>query len=122
MKVAGQLTTHVLDTRSGRPAAGLHYTLFRYVDGFASVRRLTGEGVTGADGRCEKPLLQGDDFQSGEYCLEFDAEEYFRRVADEEIDRFLGVVSLNFRVTDPYSHYHIPLILSPFGYSTYRGS
>ena len=118
----GQLTTHVLDTRSGKPARGIAYVLHFLPSGFGEAREVIASGVTDADGRADGPILQGKGLKPGEYCLEFDAQGYFRATAEGPVDPFLGVVALNFRVTDPNQRYHVPLILSPFGYSTYRGS
>ncbi len=118
----GRLTTHALDTRSGKPASGLGFVLFQHLDGFRSAREEVARGVTGPDGRPASPMLEGDRLAAGAYCLEFDAEAYFKLDRSVPVDPFLGIVALNFQVSDPDSHYHVPLILSPFGYSTYRGS
>jgi 5-hydroxyisourate hydrolase len=113
------LTTHVLDTAAGRPAAGVLVELFRVDDGaepLASAR-------TNADGRCDEPLLQGSDFQRGEYELVFHAGEYFDgQFGPLETLRFLNRVVIRFGVADASEHYHVPLLLSPYAYSTYRGS
>ena len=118
-KDMGALTTHVLDTSAGRPAAGVRVELFRDHRG--------GEPVAGsetnADGRCVAPLLQGDALRSGEYELVFHAGDYFRASGIAVTDPpFLDRVVIRFGVADPSRHYHIPLLLSPYGYSTYRGS
>jgi 5-hydroxyisourate hydrolase len=109
------LTTHVLDTAHGKPAAGLRLCLY-------SERRLIFTGVTNADGRC--PGLLGDaPLECGRYHLEFAVADYFRSVGVELPDPpFLDVVTIHFGVADPASHYHVPLLVSPFSYSTYRGS
>jgi 5-hydroxyisourate hydrolase len=120
--VPGQLTTHVLDTSSGSPAGGLRFTLFRFQTGFASHRNAIAEGVTGSNGRSPGPILADRKMVAGAYCLEFDAESYFKAVRQDPVEGFLGLVPINFRIIDPETHYHVPLILSPFGYSTYRGS
>jgi len=109
----GRLTTHVLDTASGRPAAGVSITLARCSD---PARELA-SAVTNADGRCDAPLLEGADFTAGDYQLAFAAGDYFGAGAD-----FLGTVVIRFHVSDPDQHYHVPLLLSPYGYTTYRGS
>jgi 5-hydroxyisourate hydrolase len=115
----GGLTTHVLDTASGRPAAGVRIELFRLPDAdtpLASVR-------TNADGRCDGPLLEGADFQPGEYQLVFQAGEYFdARDGAGQALRFLDQVVIRFGVSNAAEHYHVPLLLAPYGYSTYRGS
>jgi 5-hydroxyisourate hydrolase len=115
----GALTTHVLDTSAGRPAAGVRVELFRdHLDG----ERLAAS-ETNADGRCAAPLLQGAALRSGEYELVFHAGEYFRANGIAVTDPpFLDRVVIRFGVADPSRHYHVPLLLSPYGYSTYRGS
>lgn len=107
--MSGRLTTHVLDTQHGRPAAGLLIALF------SNGARLK-EIVTNADGRAEAPLLAGDAMQAGEYELQFHVGEYFG------VRDFLDVVPVRFRISDPAAHYHVPLLCTPWAYSTYRGS
>lgn len=116
----GRLTTHVLDTALGSPGQGIRIEVFR-LD--AGERTSIGEVVTNDDGRCDAPILEGDAFSVGEYELVFHAGDYLRRrgvAADEP--RFLDVIPLRFGVADASQHYHVPLLLSPYGYSTYRGS
>ena len=116
----GRLTTHVLDTARGRPAAGVRVELFR-LEGERR-ERLT-SAVTNADGRCDAPLLQGADLKPGQYELLFHAGDYFAAAdAAQPSPRFLDVVPIRFGVADPDGNYHVPLVASPFGYSTYRGS
>lgn len=116
----GRLTTHVLDTALGRPAAGLALRLFAMEP--AGLRLLT-ERRTNADGRCDAPLLEGAALVAGRYLLEFDAGDYLRASgAALPEPAFLDVVPIAFGVADAAAHYHVPLLLSPFGYSTYRGS
>lgn len=114
----GRLTTHVLDTASGRPAAGLRI-LLKILD------RPSGppvEGVTNADGRLDKPLLEGDAFRPGCYELLFHVGDYFRARGVSLADpAFLDIVPIRFGIADD-AHYHVPLLVSPYGYSTYRGS
>lgn len=109
----GRLTTHVLDTANGRPAAGLRLSLCR----LEGERR---EGLidctTNADGRCDAPLLEGEALQAGGYELVFQVGAYFGEAS------FLDDVPVRFRVADPAQHYHVPLLVSPYGYTTYRGS
>lgn len=116
----GYLTTHVLDTAQGRPGEGIRIEVLR-VEGETRTRLKS--VVTNDDGRCDGPILEGDDFVTGEYELVFHAGDYLRRqgvTASEP--RFLDVIPLRFGVADAEAHYHVPLLLSPYGYSTYRGS
>ncbi len=116
----GRLTTHVLDTALGRPAAGLALRLYR-LDG--DDRRLLCSAVTNDDGRTDRPLLEGDEFGIGAYEIEFEAGAYHRSVGMERADTpFLDTVPVRFGISEPGANYHVPLLLSPFGYSTYRGS
>ncbi len=107
----GRLTTHVLDTALGKPANGMRVELHR-LDGKPA--RIT-EAVTNADGRCDAPLLDGTTFRTGIYELRFHAGAYLKTT------QFLDLIPIRFTITDD-RHYHVPLLLSPFGYSTYRGS
>ena len=116
----GRLTTHVLDTASGVPAAGLPFTLSR-LDG--EQRTLLLSGTTNADGRFDRPLLENDALTSGVYELAFWCADYFRARSTELPDPpFLDRISLCFGVADATGHYHVPLLVSPWSYSTYRGS
>jgi 5-hydroxyisourate hydrolase len=112
----GRLTTHVLDTASGRPAAGLTVELFR----LGSEVRVA-VAVTNSEGRLDKPLAEGAAFPGGTYELRFHAGDYLRRATRLPDPPFLDVVPIRFGVSAGES-YHVPLILSPFGYATYRGS
>jgi 5-hydroxyisourate hydrolase len=115
----GRLTTHVLDTASGKPAAGIRIELY-CVSG-NSHRKVT-EAVTNADGRCDAPLLEGKAFQPGQYELVFFAGDYLRGAGATLPDPlFLDQIPIRFGVAED-RHYHVPLLLSPYGYSTYRGS
>lgn len=116
----GKLTTHVLDTAHGCPGAALKVDLYA-LDGDA--RRLIKTVQTNDDGRCDAPLLDGDTFSTGEYELVFHAGDYFaaRGVTVPE-PRFVDRVVLRFGIADASSHYHVPLLVSPWSYSTYRGS
>ena len=111
----GRLSTHVLDTAHGRPAAGMEYALLR--DG-----EVLAQGVTDADGRAAAPLLEGESFRTGAYRLVFQVAAYFRAqgVALPE-PPFLDEVTLCFGLGED-RHYHVPLLVSPYGYTTYRGS
>jgi 5-hydroxyisourate hydrolase len=113
----GRLTTHVLDTASGTPAAGVRVVLRR--DGEPAVLV---EGATNSDGRIDKPLLEGAAFKTGRYELTFHVGDYFRGKGTKLADpAFLDVVPLRFSIAED-AHYHVPLLVSPYGYSTYRGS
>jgi 5-hydroxyisourate hydrolase len=113
------LTTHVLDTARGRPAAGLHIQLFR-LDPAHGGRNLLKEVRTNADGRTDAPLL--GELERGFYEILFDVGGYFVRGDETPNPPFLGRVPVRFGVADPSSHYHVPLLVSPWSYSTYRGS
>ena len=117
---AGRLTTHVLDAARGCPAAGLTIELFR-LDGEA--RALVSSAQTNADGRTDQPMLQGDALQPGTYELVFHAGDYLSAAGSAlpEIP-FLDRVPIRFGMADAAAHYHVPLLLSPYAYSTYRGS
>ena len=116
----GQLTTHILDIMSGKPAAGVKVELFA-VDGDG--RELLAMAVTNQDGRCEKPLLADSAFGAGTYELVFHVGDYFAAGgAAESEPPFLDVVPVRFSVADAERNYHVPLLVSAYGYSTYRGS
>lgn len=116
----GRLTTHVLDTSSGRPAADLSLQLWR-IEG--SQARLLTECKTNADGRCDTPLLEGVTMASGVYQLNFAVGDYFlARGISLPPPSFLDDVVIRFGISTPDQHYHVPLLVSPYGYSTYRGS
>lgn len=115
----GKLTSHVLDTTHGCPGAGIALTLYR-LEG--EQRRLLCELQTNADGRCDEPLLQGESLLAGVYELHFKVGDYYRRRGVELPEpAFLDVVVLRVGLTGA-GHYHVPLLVSPYGYSTYRGS
>ena len=116
----GFLTTHVLDTMNGCPAAGMRVALYR-LDG--DTPQLLRELTLDDDGRAGGPLLEGDAFQVGRYRLAFEVGAYFRaRGAALPEPEFLDRVPLDFGIADATSHYHVPLLASPWSYSTYRGS
>ena len=117
----GRLTTHVLDTASGLPAADLDITLWK-LDPDGNRRRLS-DHRTNSDGRVDRPILEGESFAPGIYELVFAVGDYFRRrglVLDDPA--FLDEVPLRFGVAEGLGHLHVPLLVAPFGYSTYRGS
>ena len=116
----GYLTTHVLDTARGVPASGIRIALYR-VSG--NSHKMIAEAVTKSDGRTDAPILPKEKFKSGEYELIFFAGEYLDACGvPAENPRFLSTIPIRFGISDAESHYHVPLLLSPFGYSTYRGS
>lgn len=115
----GRLTTHVLDTATGKPGAGIAVTVFR-LDG---ERREVARTVTNHDGRCDQPLLEGAALQAGRYEIVFAAGDYFRARGETLAEPlFVDEVVLRFGVSAPDQHYHVPLLVSPWSYSTYRGS
>jgi 5-hydroxyisourate hydrolase len=115
----GRLTTHVLDTSAGCPSEGVQVELFDT----EPARNLLAEGRTNRDGRLDSALLEGEAFVGGEYELVFHAGDYFKTQADgEATPNFLDRVVIRFHVSDPEQHYHVPLLLSPYSYTTYRGS
>ena len=116
----GRLSTHVLDTARGRPAAGVKITLFR-ISGPS--HRKVKDVVTNADGRTDSPMLEGADLTPGTYELVFSAGDYLRASGQAGAGvLFLDEIPIRFGVPDAGQHYHVPLLLSPFGYSTYRGA
>lgn len=116
----GKLTTHVLDTARGKPAAGVKIALYR-ISGQS--HRKIAETVTNDDGRTDAPMLMGDKLTPGSYELVFFAGDYLRATGqggDEPL--FLDQIPIRFGIADAGAHYHVPLLISPFAYSTYRGS
>lgn len=114
----GRLTTHILDTAAGAPAAGVAIRLFA----LQGDRELCASAVTNSDGRTDRPLLEDEAMSGGEYELEFDIGAYFRAQRSElEEPMFLNTVVIRFTVRAG-EHYHVPLLVSPWSYSTYRGS
>ncbi len=113
----GRLTVHALDTALGQPAAGLPLSLYR-IDA-AGTRSLIGTWRTNADGRCDAPLLAGPAVLPGIHEVVFDVAAWRGSGGDPG---FYDLIPIRFRVVDPTSHYHIPLLVSPYGYTTYRGS
>jgi len=117
--MAGWLSTHVLDTANGRPAAGMSIELYR-LDG--EKRLLVADAMTNHDGRTDQPILPEESFETGVYELVFHAGAYLDGLGVNDGEpRFLDVVPIRFGMNEQ-AHYHVPLLLSPFGYSTYRGS
>lgn len=116
----GQLTTHVLDTAHGKPAAGMKVDLCKFErEGTAVLKTV----VTNADGRVDLPLLDATEIAVGMYELVFHVGDYFAHISgDSAKPRFLDQVPVRFGISDRHAHYHIPLLVSRFAYSTYRGS
>ena len=110
--MSGRLTTHVLDTARGRPAAGIPVELAR-LDG--DRREVLRTLHTNADGRTDKPLISGEPLRIGAYELTFKVGSYFR-------SGFLDEIPIRFGIAEPEGHYHVPLLVSPWSYTTYRGS
>lgn len=116
---AGYLTTHVLDTSRGVPASGMAIDLYRLDDGRTLVRSM----ITDSDGRTDGPILPAEEFATGTYELVFHAGEYLdANGTPPEDPRFLDEIPIRFGISDASAHYHVPLLISPFGYATYRGS
>ncbi|KRE00262.1 5-hydroxyisourate hydrolase [Bosea sp. Root381] len=114
------LTTHILDTHGGVPAAGVAVTLRSVTDGARETLKQT---ATNADGRTDAPLLKPEETQAGIYEIDFAIGAYFRKRGVELADpAFLDIVTVRFGIADTDRHYHVPLLASPFGYTTYRGS
>ncbi len=115
-----RVTTHVLDTAHGVPAAGVAIDVHA-IDG--DVRRLVATATTNAEGRTTAPLLTGDTIATGIYELTFHVADYFRRAGVAlTTPPFLGDVVVRIGIADAHGHYHVPLLVSPYGYSTYRGT
>ncbi|TDL94449.1 hydroxyisourate hydrolase [Stutzerimonas stutzeri ATCC 17588 = LMG 11199] len=116
----GRLTTHVLDAAHGCPGSGIKVELHRVEDQGLT---LVATRETNADGRCDSPLLEGADYRSGVYQLHFHAGDYYRgRGVQLGTPAFLDEVVLRFGIDAAQNHYHVPLLISPYSYSTYRGS
>lgn len=116
----GRLSTHVLDTMHGKPAAGVQLVLHR-IEGDRRVQ--VAQAVTNADGRTDVPLMVGDAFRPGVYEIAFEIGAYFKAKGAALADPpFLDVVPLRFAIAEAEGHYHVPLLCSPWAYSTYRGS
>ncbi|MBI1216756.1 MAG: hydroxyisourate hydrolase [Alphaproteobacteria bacterium] len=117
----GKLTTHVLDTAQGHPGKGIAIRLYKR--GAKGKDTLLLSAKTNADGRCDAPLLEGKAMKPGKYRLEFEAGKYFKKAGVKlPKNAFLDVITIDFGISDAGAHYHVPLLVSPYGYSTYRGS
>lgn len=118
--MSGYLTTHVLDTARGCPAEGIRITLYR---ANGDTREKLAETVTNSDGRTNTPILPQDAFATGSYELVFHCGDYLRQSGQAGAEPlFLDEVPIRFGMSEADAHYHVPLLLSPYGYSTYRGS
>jgi hydroxyisourate hydrolase len=118
--MSGYLTTHVLDLAQGRPAAGMRVELWRLADDGARTWLTT--TITNDDGRADAPLLAEDSFRTGTYELIFDVGSYFAAQGLGASPPFLTSVPVRFTIADPDAHYHVPLLVTPWAYNTYRGS
>ena len=115
----GFLTTHVLDTANGCPAQGISIELYK----LGTKRELIVKTITNSDGRCDQPLLDKTDFACGKYELVFHVASYFNlESTDDQSPPFLDEIVLRFGISERDQHYHVPLLVSPYSYSTYRGS
>ncbi|MFZ6757756.1 hydroxyisourate hydrolase [Undibacterium sp. Ji50W] len=116
----GKLSTHVLDISIGKPGAGVQVALYAVEAGHKTLLKTA---VTNQDGRCNTPLLEGDSLKPGQYELVFAAGDYFdKQGVDLPNPKFIDRVTLAFGVADTSQNYHVPLVVSPWAYSTYRGS
>ena len=115
---SGRLSTHVLDLVTGKPAAGVAIYLYQVSGGS---RMLVKQTVTNADGRCDEPLLAADQVTRGTWELDFHVADYFKSAPAGELP-FLSVVTLRFSIDAVNEGYHVPLLVTPWSYSTYRGS
>ena len=115
----GRLSTHVLDTARGAPAAGMRIDLLR---GTAPAAVMLKSVVAGSDGRVDGPLLDGPELSPGAYQLVFHVAEYFKDRGHPDAGKFLDLVPVVFVVAEPEGKYHVPLLVSPWSYTTYRGS
>ncbi|MGQ3270428.1 hydroxyisourate hydrolase [Hydrogenophaga sp.] len=119
-RVNGRLSTHVLDTHAGRPAVGIAVELYEFADDRA---HRVATATTNADGRTDAPLIGGRPLPIGRYELRFAVGDHYRSRGIEQGDPpFLDIVPLRFSIAEPEGHYHVPLLCTPWSYSTYRGS
>ena len=113
-----KLTTHCLDTFSGKPAGGIKVDVYI----ISSKREKINSTILNSNGRSDKPLVEGSSFKEGQYELVFFVGDYFKKITDLPRTPFLNEVVIKFGISKPEEHYHIPLLVSPWSYSTYRGS
>ncbi len=114
-----KLTTHVLDVYSGKPGAGIKVELYYFNNNKREKKKTL---ILNEDGRADKPLLEGEDFLNGKYELVFFIGEYFKHIMKSDEPPFLDDVAVRFGISNSKDHYHVPLLVSPWSYSTYRGS
>tara|TARA_Y100000590_G_scaffold97449_1_gene110796 strand:- start:1796 stop:2143 length:348 start_codon:yes stop_codon:yes gene_type:complete len=113
-----KLTTHCLDTFSGKPAKGIKVDVYAILDKKEKINSTT----LNNNGRTDKPLLEGSNFKEGQYELVFFVGDYFKNITNLPKTPFLSEVIIRFGVSNSKEHYHVPLLVSPWSYSTYRGS
>ena len=113
-----KLTTHVLDTYSGKPGKNIRVDVYHVSNKLNKINSV----VLNNDGRSEKPLIEGSDFREGEYELIFHVGDYFKKITDLPKTPFLNKIVIRFGISNSNEHYHVPLLVSPWSYSTYRGS
>ena len=114
-----KLTTHVLDIYSGKPGKGIKVDLYHLLDG---KREKLNSVILNNDGRAEKPLIEGLNFKEGQYEIIFFVGDYFKKITETPKIPFLDDIVIRFGISNPEEHYHVPLLVSPWSYSTYRGS
>ena len=114
-----KLTTHVLDIYSGKPGKGIKVDLYHLLDG---KREKLNSVILNNDGRSEKPLIEGSNFKEGQYEIIFFVGDYFKKITETPKIPFLDDIVIRFGISNPKEHYHVPLLVSPWSYSTYRGS
>ena len=121
--MSGKLTTHVLDTANGCPGKGIAIALWK-IDSNANLdsKTLLKTTETNHDGRTDRPLLVGEELTTGVYELVFTVGSYFAQYSDYSQPLFLDLIPIRFGISDTEAHYHVPLLVSPWSYSTYRGS
>ena len=114
-----KLTTHVLDIYSGKPGKGIKVDLYHLLDG---KREKLNSVILNNDGRAENPLIEGSNFKEGQYEIIFFVGDYFKKITETPKIPFLDDIVIRFGISNPKEHYHVPLLVSPWSYSTYRGS
>mgnify|MGYP005745302471 FL=1 len=114
-----KLTTHVLDVYTGKPGRGIKVELYSIKSG---KREKLNSVILNSDGRSDKPLIEGSNFKEGQYEIIFFVGEYFKKITETPNIPFLDDVVIRFGISNSKEHYHVPLLVSPWSYSTYRGS